>query len=149
MAAATKPRQPANLGPRGKRLWKGITDAIDLDAVQVEIATEACRMADRLDGLDEIIRGKGVLQLMHFRNVFELDTDDRRYVVMTVDSVLGEARQQENVFKQLLASLRMPDAESGKRPQRRGGARGAYDKPAALPDNVSPIERARRAAEGG
>jgi hypothetical protein len=69
---------------------------------------------------------------------------------MTVDGVLSEARQQQNVLKQLLVSLRLPDAGTGARPQYRG-ARGAYSKEPksdASPGKVSSLDRAR-VARGG
>lgn len=146
---------PRGLRVRGKRLWTGLNEGVTLDAAQVEIATEACRIADRLEQLNDVITGKGVLRLMHFRSMFQLDDGDTRNIVLTVDGALSEARQQANVLKQLLAALRLPD-EAGNRPQQRGGARGSYGKgvgtsPAPAPDPdgvVTPFERARQAATG-
>jgi hypothetical protein len=126
---------------RGKKLWDEITEGHDLDPTQRVILEEACRCADRLDQLDDIIAGKGVLQLLHFRSM--TDDEDERAITMTVDAVLAEARQQQNVFKQLLVSLRLPEKATGKRPQQRG-ARGAY-KPSG---KVSSLDRARRAKTG-
>jgi hypothetical protein len=123
---------------RGADLHAQITDAHTLSPDQLVILEEACRTADRLDQLDAIIQGKGVLELMHFRSM-DGDSDDTRTVVMTVDGVLSEARQQQNILKQLLVSLRLPDAATGKKPQARG-ARGAY----AGASKVSSIERARQ-----
>jgi hypothetical protein len=128
---------------RGKQLWDEITDEHDLDPTQRVILEEACRTADRLDQLDDVISGKGVLQLMHFRSMLDRDTDDERHIVLTVDGALSEARQQQNVLKQLLVSLRLPEKATGKRPQQRG-ARGAY-KPGA---RVSSLEKARQAKAG-
>lgn len=101
---------------RGERLWSELTEAHDLDPSQQVILQEACRCADRLDALDARI------------NAGE-------------DDLLSEARQQQNVMKQLLVSLRLPDAATGKRPQLRS-ARGAYNKPNG---KVSSLERARAA----
>lgn len=108
-------------------------------------------MADRLDELHSIIQGKGVLRLMQFRldDVFEDDDEKRTVVEVKFQSVLSEARQQQNVFKQLVASLRLPDAE-GARPQKRG-SRGAYAPGApraALEQQKrgSALDRARKAS---
>ena len=69
--------------------------------------------------------------------------DDPVVIEVKFDNVLSEARQQQNVFKQLLVSLRLPDA-SGNRPQVRG-ARGAYSKPApATPADEVAAMRGRR-----
>ncbi|WP_123378604.1 hypothetical protein [Pseudokineococcus lusitanus] len=125
----------------------------DLSPEQLLVLEEAARTADRLDQLDDVIAGRGVLELMHFRSVPERDGDER-HVVMTVDAVLAEARQQQTVLKQLLAALRLPDEATGKRPQHRGGARGAY-KPSggvgerAAARTVSSLERARARRAGG
>jgi hypothetical protein len=117
---------PSTLAARGKKLWREIVKDHEIDAVQRVTLEEACRCADRLEELDEIIRGKGVGQLMRFRLNLgeELDNPESK-ITITIDGVLAEARQQQNVFKQLLVALRLPDADSGQKPQRRG-ARGAY-----------------------
>lgn len=131
---------------RGKRLWDEITEVHELSPEQRVVLEEACRCADRLDQLDGIIAGRGVLELLRLRHMDGQDTEDERHIVMTVDGVLAEARQQQTVFKQLLAALRLPDEATGKRPQQRGGARGAY-KPTggAGAGKVSSLERARAA----
>jgi hypothetical protein len=138
---------PDGLGPRGLKLWADVVELHELDPVQGVTLGEACRTADRLEQLDQIIAGKGVLRLLHFRHMVEMDTDDERHLVMTVDGVLSEARQQQTVLKQLLVALRLPDGVSGKRPQQRGGGRGAYA-PAGKAGSVSSLDRARRAKSG-
>jgi hypothetical protein len=75
---------------------------------------------------------------MHFRHMIERDTKDERHIVMTVDGALSEARQQQNVLKQLLVSLRLPDAATGQRPQYRG-ARGSYAKGADRADKLASL----------
>lgn len=103
---------------RGQRLWSDIADEHDLDPAQRILLEEACRIADRLDSLDVRIA----------------DGDD---------AAMTEARQQQNVMKQLLVSLRLPDA-AGKRPQLRS-ARGAYKKAG---EKVSSLDRARQRKSG-
>lgn len=141
MAGSTAPR---GLGARGRKLWKDITDSNELDPSQVVILEEACRTADRLDGLDDVIQGKGVLELMHFRVPDRLGDDGVLTVHLTVDGALSEARQQANILKQLLVSLRLPDEATGKKPQARG-ARGSYTPKTG---RVTAIESARRRSQG-
>jgi hypothetical protein len=124
-----------SFGRRGSDLWASITASNELDPSQTELLREACRCADRLEGLDDIISGRGVLELLRFRHM----DDEGRTVSLTVDGVLAEARQQQNIFKQLLAALRLPDVKSGVRPQQRGGNRGSY----APGGKVSSLDRAR------
>jgi hypothetical protein len=106
---------------RGQQLWDEITELHDLDPMQRVILEEACRCADRLDELDGLISARGAASALD-------------------DSILGEARQQQNVMKQLLVSLRLPDAK-GRKPQLRS-ARGAYAKGDT---KVSSLARARAA----
>lgn len=135
--------RPAGLHARGGRLWDEISEAHDLDPVQRVTLEECCRSADRLDELDSVIQGNGVLELMRFR-LRELD--DEQSVTISFDNALGEARQQQTVFKQLLVSLRLPD-EAGKKPQQRG-ARGAYAPSADKAGKVSSLDRARERKSG-
>jgi hypothetical protein len=140
---------PAGLGVRGSRLWTEITALHDLDPAQTAVLEESCRSADRLDELDSIIAGRGVLNLMQFRLKDDFEGDDSRevHVEVTFNSVLAEARQQQTVFKQLLAALRLPDAASGRKPQQRGGARGAYKPTGSAGAKVSSLDRARAKRE--
>lgn len=113
------PTAPTGLGTRGKRLWKDLTEAHEMDAMQLVILGEACRCADRLEKLDALLRGEVEVWATLVHN---LRTEDYE---LKIDSALSEARQQQNVMKQLLVSLRLPDGVTGKKPQARG-ARGAY-----------------------
>ena len=49
--------RPEGLGAGGTTLWDSIAGAHALDAMQVVQLTEACRMKDRLDQLDRLLRG--------------------------------------------------------------------------------------------
>ena len=119
------PKAPAGLAARGRRTWKDL--AVEgMPAEQRLLLEEVCRTADRLDELDRVIQGKGVLELLRFR--LELDDvleDPRATVKVSFDSVLSEARQTQNVFKQMLVTVRQ--LAPGEKPQGRG-SRGAYDK---------------------
>lgn len=138
----TNPRMPAHLGPGGKALWKAITADHELDGAQVVQLTEACRMKDRCDKLDQVLRGDPATWM-------ELAGDsDHMNCTLRVDGALTKANDTANSMKQLIAALRLPDSD-GKRPQKRG-PRGAQ-KPtvaggATTPGKVSSIERARERA---
>ena len=110
---------PEGLRPGGAQLWADITEAHNLDAVQLVQLTEVCRAKDRLDQLDRVLRGDVDvwLRLAEDSPVGDLE--------LKVDAALAQANATANQMKQLLAALRLPD-ESGKRPQQRGGARGSY-----------------------
>lgn len=131
-------RPPVGLGSGGRALWQAVTTEHDLDAPQRVTLEEACRAKDRLDKLDEILRGDvdTWATLVH-----DLRTEDYE---LKVDAALSQANTTANLMKQLLAALRLPDAATGKRPQQRGGARGSYA-PSAKPGKVSSLDRARAA----
>ncbi|OQO89920.1 hypothetical protein B1813_18950 [Saccharomonospora piscinae] len=134
-------RAPTELAAGGRALWKAITDEHELDAVQEVQLMEACRAKDRLDRLDAVLRGDADtwMKLTH-----RVQTEDYE---LHVDDALVKANQTANQMKQLLAALRLPDESSGKRPQQRGGARGAY-KASGRAGSVSSLERARQAKAG-
>ena len=137
MTASQRP--PAGLGSGGRALWRAVTDDhADLDAPQRVTLEEACRAKDRLDKLDEILRG----DVDTWANlVHDLRTEDYE---LKIDGALSQANATANLMKQLLAALRLPDVSSGKRPQHRGGARGSYT-PTAKSTKVSSLDKARAA----
>lgn len=97
---------PDGLKAAGSALWQALGQ--DVNTAAGRIALEACRSADRLDELDSIIQGKGVLELMQFRRVDKIgDGSPDQPVVVEVkfDNALGEARQQQNGIRQLLTTL--------------------------------------------
>lgn len=147
MSDHTPAEAPAGFGPGGKILWDEIAADHDLDVAQRVTLTEACRAKDRLDKLDELLRGdvETWVSLTH-----RLMTEDYE---LKIDQALAAANTTANLMKQLIAALRLPDVESGKRPQARGGARGAYQPKttgaATGVARVSSLERARQKAAGG
>lgn len=140
---ATTVRAPSGLGAGGRALWRAITGDHDLDAAQRVQLEEACRAKDRLDKLDALLRGDADAWCFLKRDPI----DDTKYTLV-VTGALAKANETAAGMKQLLAALRLPD-EAGKRPQQRGGARGAYTPSgtgsASKPGKVSSLDRARAA----
>lgn len=130
---------PARLGDRGAALWSAVTESHTLPAAELEILTEACRCADRLERLDQQLTGDDMAWL----DLEKMRSDDHEYRV-TVDAALSEARQQQNILKQLIASLRLPDEASGAKPQRRPGAAGVRQ-PNGAPKSTSGVSSLARA----
>jgi hypothetical protein len=104
------------LGPGGRRLWASLTAQDASLAVEScparGVALEACRAKDRCDALDAVCRAEPAM-LMTEKGL------------PIAHPAWVEARQQANILKQLVASLRLPDEATGKRPQRHMGAAGA------------------------
>ena len=128
------PRVPSELSAGGRALWRDITADHELDPSQRVQLLEACRAKDRLDQLDQLLRGDIELWARLTHKTLTQDYE------LKIDAALTQANATANLMKQLLAALRLPDGVTGKKPQQRGGARGAY-KP--TPAGVSSIERAR------
>lgn len=138
-------RAPQGLGAGGRALWRAVAGEHVLDGVQLAQLTEACRQKDRLDKLDELLRG----DVDAWMTLVPVDLEGTEFRLQ-ISGALSKANETANTMKQLLAALRLPDDVSGKRPQRRG-PRGAQ-KPttpggAAPAGKVSSLDRARERAE--
>lgn len=133
---------PKTLRSGGAALWKAIDEAHDLDAPQLAQLEEACRAKDRLDRLDEILCGDSDTWM---RLVQDVRADGEVYE-LRMTQALTQANATANLMKQLLAALRLPDEQSGKKPQRRG-PRGAVA-PQVPGGKVSSLDRARAAKSG-
>jgi hypothetical protein len=90
---------------RGARLWLELELAgRTADPAARVLAEEACRLADRLDRLDAILRGES-------REWVRVDSAEG-LPVLVVDKALGEARQQAVALKTILAELRQREAHA-------------------------------------
>lgn len=117
----------------GQALFTAITDMHELDAPQMVQLIEACRTKDRLDRLDALLRGDEV----EFARV---TIPERGVSTLMVNGALDKANSTANVLKQLIAALRLPDA-NGKRSNASFTPRGAH-KPSVSSGGMSSLERA-------
>lgn len=103
---------PDGLQERGTALWEAL--GAELASPRGAIALEACRIADRLDEIDNVIAGKGVLNLLRFRLTSQFSEGDERTLNVKVEfaNVLAEARQQAVSLTALLTKLGLGDAAS-------------------------------------
>lgn len=124
MAADRAPSAPEGLGTGGRALWRQIAAEHVLDPAQLVQLTEACRAKDRLDKLDLILRADVDTWA---KLTVDINSDGQVYE-LRMTQALAQANATANLLKQLLAALRLPDEQSGKRPQQRP-ARGAYRPP--------------------
>ena len=132
-------KAPSGLGSGGRALWRAIDGAHELDATQLVQLEEACRAKDRLDKLDDVLRGDHDTWMRLYVDPL---SEDGTVLELRVTQALSQANATANLMKQLLAALRLPDEATGKRPQYRG-PRGAQ-KP-SVPAGVSSLDRARAA----
>jgi len=96
---AQVPRVPAHLGPRGKRLWKGVHEDFEVGTAERELLIEACRSADELDRLQEVIRDAKLIQPGSMGQP-------------AAHPLLRELSQLRHVYVRLLAQLGFEAAEN-------------------------------------
>ena len=113
MSDAKAPTAPKGSGPAARRLWRSVVTDYDLDQHELLLLTEACRTADLLDELTKALDGADL-------------TTVNRHGEPVMNPVVVERRMQAITLARLLAAMRMPSGDEADRPQRRGGARGAY-----------------------
>ena len=123
---------PDGLAAGGRALWQAVAEVHELDAVQEVQLLEACRAKDRLDKLDDLLRGDVEVWA---RLVHNLQTEDYE---LKIDKALAQANTTANMLKQLLAAMRLPDEATGKKPQRRA-ARGAYKSTGSAKDRLRSV----------
>lgn len=86
--------EPAGLDERGRRMWRESLAIWSLTPAHLVLLEEACRIADRLESLDSMLRAMS-------KNV---NADGAQFA--DISGVLGESRQQSAALKALLAEIR-------------------------------------------
>lgn len=107
--AAVEP--PESLGPGGRTLWAGMVKDREFTASELAQLEEACRAKDRLDKLDEVLRGEAETWM---RLTHRLRTEDYELVI---DDALTKANTTATSLRQLLASLTAKDAAPAAKPK--------------------------------
>lgn len=90
---------PAGLGSRGLDLW-GRMSGLDFSPAHLVLLGEACRTADTLERLNAQLEGADWLELARS----EAEDGELRVVV---NGLLAERRQQQTVFRLMVAELRL------------------------------------------
>lgn len=135
---------PAGLGERGLALWQAMkSDDVARDA----LVLEAARLTDRLDELDSVIQGKGVLNLMQFRVLNREFEEHGEALSIDVEvkfqNVLSEARQQQLALANVMGKLGLKATDAGAADQSAEPKQAA-----ATPDDMLAARRAGREAAG-
>ncbi|HEY9315799.1 hypothetical protein [Williamsia sp.] len=95
--------RPGGLRDRGSALWDALVTS-DTSTPDAVLAGEACRLADRLDQLDQLLAGDidTWVTLTH-----RLMTEDYE---LKIDGAAAEARQAAAALRQILTKLTASDA---------------------------------------
>lgn len=107
------PRAPKGVGPQGKKLWSEVLAEHELSESELAVLAAACRCVGTLERLADALADGDLTSL-------------NAAGAAVTNPLLVEQRLQAATLTRLIASLRLPDDDSDARPQRRGGARGAY-----------------------
>ncbi|MFI7168182.1 terminase [Rhodococcoides fascians] len=105
-------KTPAGLNAAGAKLWKSVVDEYELDEHESALLLEAARTVDQLNLLQDAVTAEGV--------VIESPQGAKAH------PALVEARQQRITLARIISALRLPDEETGKKPQQRTGTRKLY-----------------------
>jgi hypothetical protein len=94
---------PEDLDERGAQLWRDMGGSYEMDAGARLLLHEACRLADRMEKLDRVLRGDGATWVS-----IELPRDgsEDEPLRLKVDGALAEARLHVTTLRQVLAQLR-------------------------------------------
>lgn len=116
---------PDGLQSRGAALWSALGQTVGTPAG--ELALEACRIADRLDKLDALLRGDRWVDLI------QPDEDDSSTFVVVVDKAMAEARGQQTTLLAILVKLGVEKKAAGDGP----------------PEEVSPLAQVLALVQSG
>jgi hypothetical protein len=104
------PTAPAGLGEVGRDLWADVLASFVLERHERAALADACRVRDVVAELDEVIAREGT--------TIERETGPAPH------PVLAALARERTLYGRIIASLALPDEETGKRPTRHGGPRG-------------------------
>lgn len=119
---SASPNPPPGLAARGSRMWEQSVAAWQLTPAHLVLLEEACRVADRLELLDRLIRG--------FVDRIGVPSDEGEGDSggpPDIAGLLAEARAHQTALKGLLAELRQGQRTVGGQagsPAVAGGAAG-------------------------
>jgi hypothetical protein len=105
------PTPPAGLGEAGRSLWTDVLASFVLEGHELAALTDACRVRDVIAELDEVIAREGT--------TIERETGPAPH------PVLAALARERTLYGRIIASLALPDEETGNHPTRRRGPRGA------------------------
>ena len=108
-----KPEVPSGLKARGAGLWNKVTETTKFDAAGYAMLEDACRTADIIDGALKSKHQEWV-RLIEDDEVVDLDRETTCVkVLVVVNPILGEIRQQRLALRQMLAHLHIGKVSGG------------------------------------
>lgn len=109
---ADLPKPPEYLRAKGKELWYAIVKPYDLTPAALIMLGEACRTTDRLERMAAALSSRSILWFELEESMDEKGLDGSEKWSVTVNGMIGEARQLQNTLKQTLTSLGVVGVEA-------------------------------------
>lgn len=106
---------PPGLGERGQRLWDESLAIWSLTPAHLLLLEEACRIADRLDLLNSMLRLPSE----------QVNPDSQQFA--DISGLLAESRLQSGALKLLLSEIRQGQTASGPAVEDPAGGAGVSD----------------------
>lgn len=106
----TGPASPKGLNVRGRKMWRDLTRERTWDAAGLVLLAEACRLADRLEQMDELLRG----DVAQWARIVDEYKSGQREIYVEVDATLTEARQMQTALLGILTKLGLGKSEAVK-----------------------------------
>ena len=130
---------PSTLDERGKLLWSDLWKQGKFGPAERVLIEEACRIVDRLDKLDRLLKGdaESWLDIVESRGNPEL-------AELVINAPLAEARQQALALKQIFTELRQLRALATADPDAGKKAEGGDDDELAARRKARLADAARR-----
>lgn len=95
----TAPNPPTNLGKTGRALWRQITAEWELDPRESAILAAACRQADDVAALEELLKNDGLVSVGSMKQP-------------RLNAAITELRQSRLAVAKLLVDLRLPTEDA-------------------------------------
>jgi hypothetical protein len=93
---------------RGTSLYAALVPLREYNALELVMLEELCRMADRLEAINELVAKKGLANLLHLRRMDDFGEEEGEVVIkVTIDSVLAEGRQLQLAFQRVATTLKL------------------------------------------
>lgn len=103
---------PKGLDFRGVELWDAVVASADFDPAGFLLLGEACRTADIIEKLSAALKS-GSQEWVRLADEAEVLADGAAKIVIVVNPLLGEVRQQRLALRTMLAHLKLGVVESG------------------------------------
>lgn len=103
-------RPPIGLESRGQELWDAAVAASEFDAAGLVLLGEACRTADIIERLSAALKSSSQ-EWVRLSEEAEMLADGSAKVMIVVNPLLGEVRQQRIALRTMLAHLKLGKVE--------------------------------------